>query len=147
MTSKKRFQKAKARGAETKNHQVLDLEQSYPCPICRQGTLEPITLTEAWGCDRCRQIFERGADTHTIGKLSTPYHRQRRWHWNGKQWMLVSQHEKPRAFNAAAAAILGFLLWVALSRIDRLGLSSVLLLGIALAVLLLVVIFWVQWRR
>lgn len=147
MNPKKRLQITNAQKAETKEYQALDLNQSYPCPVCRQGTIEPITLTEAWGCDRCRQIFERGVESNTIGKLSTPYHRQRNWRWNGRQWVLAGKLEKPKAFNAATAAIIGFFLWIVLSRIDLSGISSAFILGVAVAALLLIGIVWVLRRR
>ncbi|MEL6816998.1 MAG: hypothetical protein AAFP03_19705, partial [Cyanobacteria bacterium J06598_3] len=76
---------------------VLDLDTSYPCPSCKQGQLIPITLTEAWGCDRCKQIFEKQPDANTIGKLASPYQRQRTWRWNGQQWVMSSKLVKPRA--------------------------------------------------
>ena len=134
-------------GAETTECDALDLDQSYPCPVCRYGTIKPITLTEAWGCDRCRQIFERRAESNTIGKLSSPYNRQRNWRWDGKQWVMGSKLIKPRVFNVTIAASLGFLLWLVLSRIELYSLSAVFLLGMAVAIVLLAVIFWALQRR
>lgn len=147
MNLKRQIQGNETHGAETTERYTLQLDQSYPCPVCRQGTIKPITLTEAWGCDRCRQIFERRAESNTIGKLSTPYNRQRNWRWDGKQWVLGSKLIKPKAFNVATAAVLGFFLWVVLSRIDLSSFSVVVLLGMAVAILLLVVIFWTLQRR
>jgi len=144
---KKQLKQTEDRRRAATSERLLDPEQSYPCPICRQGTIEPITLTEAWGCDRCRQIFERRAESNTIGKLSTPYHRQRNWCWDGKQWILAGQPRKPKAFNAAVTAAFVFFLWTVLSRIDLSELSALFLLGVAAVVLLLVVIFWVLRRR
>lgn len=147
MNSKEKLQRQNAQRLDRVEHQSLVLEQSYPCPICRQGQIEPITLTEAWGCDRCRQIFERRAESNTIGKLSAPYYRQRSWRWDGKQWVLVGKIVRPKSFNVATATALGFLLWIVLSRIDLSGISSIFLLGVTVAILFLVVMFWVLRRR
>ena len=123
----------------------LDFDKTYPCPSCRQGTLVPITLTEAWGCDRCKQIFEQRDDPHTVGKLATPYHRQRTWRWNGKQWVAGSQLAKSGTFSSVAiVTFLVCLLWFGLSRITVPGFFVV---GILALILLLVVMFWVLRRR
>ena len=37
--------------------QKIELTTEYPCPCRRRGRLLPITLTEAFGCNRCQQIF------------------------------------------------------------------------------------------
>ena len=124
----------------------LELDRSYPCPICRQGTLEPIVLTEAWGCDRCRQIFERRAESNTIGKLSTPYHRQRNWRWDGRAWVLNGRSGKPKTFSAATVAAIGCFLWIVISLLGLLEISGGFLLG-AIAISVLVVISWVLRRR
>ena len=144
---KKRLQSKYLRSTEAAENQALELTRAYPCPVCRQGRIEPIALTEAWGCNRCRQIFERRAESNTIGKLSTPHHRQRNWRWNGNQWVLGAQPVKSRASNAFTALTIGFLMWVLLSRLSLSAISSTFLLGIVVAVLLLVVMFWVLRQR
>jgi ribosomal protein L37AE/L43A len=123
--------------------QRLDFDKTYPCPSCRQGSLIPITLTEAWGCDRCKQIFELTA-TNSIGKLATPYHRQRTWRWNGKQWLDNGQRTQIDTIKSwFVIAVLGGLLWVALSRIA----PGFFIVGMLALILLLVVMFWVLRRR
>lgn len=123
----------------------LDPNQAYPCPACKQGVLIPITLTDAWGCDRCKQIFEQRDEPNTVGKLATPYNRQRTWRWNGQQWVLGNQLIKPKAINSLAiVAFMACLLWFGLSRI---ALPGFLIFGILALGLLLVVMFWVLRRR
>ena len=125
----------------------LDLESSYPCPSCKQGLLIPITLTEAWGCDRCKQIFERKAQPNTIGKLTTPYPHQRQWQWDGKHWTLRKPH-----IGSTLNATVGWLrvvvpivlFWGSWTILGMLGLSVFLR---ALILLALVVMFWVILRR
>ena len=128
------------------NH-PLDLESSYPCPSCKQGLLIPITLTEAWGCDRCKQIFELKAEPNTIGKLTTPYPHQRQWQWDGKQWVI----KKPQLQSTLHATVswlkivlLIVLFWGSWTVLDIVGLSVFLR---ALILLALVVMFWVILRR
>lgn len=125
---------------------LLDLDQSYPCPACKQGSLVPITLTEAWGCDRCKQIFEqRKGEANTVAKLSTPYHRQRTWQWNGRQWLASSTLDQPKAFNSLLViTLLVCLLWIILSKA---ALPGTLIFSMFALGLLLVVMFWVLRRR
>jgi hypothetical protein len=67
----------------------LDPNATYPCPCRRQGELRPITLTDAFGCQRCQQIFVIKAEGHAIEELAaiTPFRRS--WYWNGRQWLLI----------------------------------------------------------
>lgn len=128
-----------------KENQALDFEKTYPCPSCRQGYLIPITLTEAWGCDHCEQIFERREEPDTVGKVATPYHRQRVWRWDGHQWVVGRKLDKPKSVNSVI--VLGFLvglLWVGLNKI---ALPAFLVVGIVVLGVLLVVMFWVLRRR
>ncbi len=53
--------------------QKIDLNTEYPCPCRRKGCLLPITLTEAFGCDRCQQIFVVEESGYVIEQLSTNY--------------------------------------------------------------------------
>jgi len=49
--------------------------------------LVPIALTEAFGCQRCQQIFVVKPDEYTtIEQLSTSYPYRRTWYWDGHQW-------------------------------------------------------------
>jgi hypothetical protein len=50
--------------------------------------INPITLTEAFGCDRCQQIFVVQDDGYVIEQLSTHYPYKRAWRWTGHQWRL-----------------------------------------------------------
>ena len=63
----------------------VSLDRSYPCPCCRhRGLIRPITLTEAFGCDRCQQIYvirDRGFGLELLSGV----HR-RSWQWTGHRW-------------------------------------------------------------
>ncbi|MEM8806200.1 MAG: hypothetical protein AAGF01_09250 [Cyanobacteria bacterium P01_G01_bin.38] len=68
--------------------QKLDLNEAYPCPCRRRGRIQPIVLTEAFGCDRCQQIFVLREDGYVIEQLSSHYPYRRSWRWNGQQWSI-----------------------------------------------------------
>lgn len=50
----------------------------------------PIVLTEAFGCNRCQQIFVVQQGGYALDELPTSYPYQRSWLWNGKQWKILS---------------------------------------------------------
>ncbi|MGL5082925.1 MAG: hypothetical protein ACRC8A_15680 [Microcoleaceae cyanobacterium] len=66
--------------------QKIDLNGDYPCPCRRRGRLVPITLTEAFGCDRCQQIFVVDETGYSLEQLSTHYPYKQVWRWTGHQW-------------------------------------------------------------
>lgn len=68
----------------------IDVSQEYPSPCCRRGRLTPITLTEAFGCSKCQQIFVTDEAGYTLEKLSTNYPYKKSWRWTGSQWIAVS---------------------------------------------------------
>ncbi|MEL6490361.1 MAG: hypothetical protein AAFV85_22865 [Cyanobacteria bacterium J06634_6] len=130
-----------------KECQYLDLEQSYPCPACKHGSLIPITLTEAWGCDRCKQLFERTSEPDTVTKLSSPYPHQKTWQWTGKHWVAnqkaILNRWRDAAFRMRIVTVF-VLLWMGWTLLAFAGIS----LSIRPLILLsLVVMFWVVLRR
>lgn len=64
----------------------VDLLLEYPCPRCKRGRLQAITLTEAFGCSRCSQIFGLSEDGLTLEQLSTSYPYKKAWQWTGAVW-------------------------------------------------------------
>jgi hypothetical protein len=68
----------------------IDPTQDYPCPCRRRGRLIPIALTEAFGCNRCQQIFVVEDGGHVLEQLSTSYPYKRTWRWNGRQWNIIN---------------------------------------------------------
>ncbi|HBK98193.1 MAG TPA: hypothetical protein DD001_13225 [Microcoleaceae bacterium UBA10368] len=64
----------------------IDLNGDYPCPCRRRGRLVPIVLTEAFGCNRCQQIFVLDESGQVIEQLSTNYPYKQAWRWTGQQW-------------------------------------------------------------
>ncbi|MEB3289578.1 MAG: hypothetical protein VKI82_06655 [Leptolyngbya sp.] len=72
----------------TDKSQKIDPQSPYPCPCRRSGYLQPIALTEAFGCDRCQHIFVLQEDGYVMEQLSTQYPYKRAWRWTGQQWRL-----------------------------------------------------------
>ncbi|MCS7030980.1 MAG: hypothetical protein NZL92_05570 [Gloeomargarita sp. SKYG116] len=67
--------------------QKIDLERVYPCPCCRRaGRLRRITLTDAFGCERCQQIFVLKEGDQVLEQLGSTYPAQRAWYWDGQSW-------------------------------------------------------------
>ena len=71
--------------------QVIALSQSYPCPRCTPGVLEPFGLTETLACNNCARGFVplRGGrflyPASTLGFKIAPifWWDGFRWHWGG----------------------------------------------------------------
>ncbi|NER34382.1 MAG: hypothetical protein F6J93_10190 [Oscillatoria sp. SIO1A7] len=67
--------------------QKIDFNAEYPCPCCRhKGKLVQITLTEAFGCNLCQQIFVVEEEGYALEPLPTDYPYKRSWYWNGQSW-------------------------------------------------------------
>ncbi|MEO1590698.1 MAG: hypothetical protein AAFU71_05335 [Cyanobacteria bacterium J06632_22] len=99
----------------SRKSQKLDINADYPCPCRRRGTLKPILLTEAFGCDRCQQIYVLKDDGYTIEQLATHYPYRRVWRWTGHQWLL-NRHLGLYHYGLALgmvcfAAVVSWLLW------------------------------------
>ncbi|BAZ39975.1 hypothetical protein NIES4101_59320 [Calothrix sp. NIES-4101] len=74
---------------QSQKPEKLDFNSEYPCPCRRRGTLVPITLTEAFGCDRCQQIFVVEDNGQVLEQLSTTYPYKKAWRWNGSSWNII----------------------------------------------------------
>ncbi|MEC4805052.1 MAG: hypothetical protein SAJ12_09095 [Jaaginema sp. PMC 1079.18] len=114
----------------------IELNQDYPCPSCRRrGTLRPIALTEALGCDRCQQIFAVEERGYRIEELSrSDPHKQRAWYWMGNRWLAANARRgKPYFPFAIGFLVLGIYL--------ILGPQEHRIIVIVLGVLLLLLLF------
>ncbi|NEQ51254.1 MAG: hypothetical protein F6K11_14135 [Leptolyngbya sp. SIO3F4] len=77
--------------------QKVDLSEVYPCPTCRhRGQLQSITLTEAFGCDRCQQIYVIRDAGLGLEQLSGAHPYRRLWRWTGHQWKQYSHIPESR---------------------------------------------------
>ncbi|HIK46180.1 MAG TPA: hypothetical protein IGR64_15050 [Leptolyngbyaceae cyanobacterium M65_K2018_010] len=134
----------------TYKSQKIDQNADYPCPCRRNGRIKPITLTEAFGCDRCQQIFVVQEDGYVIEQLSSHYPYKRAWRWTGHQWKLdrsaLSISYLPLLVMASFGLMVFFLL-IATFQSPQ-GTQTVTRFLTTLAVFsLLVGMFWLASRR
>ncbi|NEO70923.1 hypothetical protein [Moorena sp. SIO3H5] len=62
----------------------LNYQGVYPCPVCRVGQIQNLSLMEAFACHECRHIFT--ADLERQRLKITDRQPPMTWHWNGKKW-------------------------------------------------------------
>ncbi|MEM6435938.1 MAG: hypothetical protein AAF773_19110 [Cyanobacteria bacterium P01_D01_bin.115] len=65
----------------------LNLDDSFPCPVCRQGQIEAIVLTEAFSCSFCRHILAANLDDQQVKVVDSS--QPLLWEWTGQKWQLV----------------------------------------------------------
>jgi hypothetical protein len=136
---------------QTDRSNKIDLTADYPCPCRRQGRLIPITLTEAFGCNRCQQIFAVREGGDTIEQLSTTYPYKKLWRWTGRQWSVlrppVGQKLLPLVLLAITIAVIVILLMdPQLGSIELIEEVRVLVTAIVIAMLILCIL-WLVYRR
>lgn len=126
----------------------IEHDKEYPCPCRRRGRLQPIFLTEAFGCDRCQHIFAIEENGHIIEQLSSTYPYKRAWRWTGYYW--VAAHKGMR--ESVLPIILGILsvLIVVLLRLAMgsnfiVGMIPWLVVAICLGALISLIL-WVAYR-
>ncbi|GAB4301376.1 MAG: hypothetical protein Fur0025_41520 [Oscillatoriaceae cyanobacterium] len=66
----------------------------------------PIVLTEAFGCNRCQQIFVVQQGGYVLDELATSYPYKRSWLWNGKHWRVSHPGPGPSYFLVVLLVIL-----------------------------------------
>ena len=129
--------------------QKIDLTVDYPCPCRRQGRLVPITLTEAFGCDRCQQLFVVEDNGYVLEQLSTSYPYKKAWRWLGNRWSVSGSRFGQNYFLFALLVIFGLLIfWLPLAQRSP-NHANILVLAL-LAVLLAVLpalMLWLTYRR
>ncbi|MDB9313516.1 hypothetical protein PN462_10435 [Spirulina sp. CS-785/01] len=133
---------------QTPKAQKIDLTQEYPCPCRRKGTLKPIMLTDAFGCDRCQQIFVVSDNRQSIEQLSTVYPYKRAWRWTGHRWVLLQSRFSESYFPVFSTLVMLVLIGVLLAVRSPTGFT--LLLFVILVILLVIipaVLFWLSYRR
>lgn len=132
-----------------KSHKI-DLNAEYPCPCRRRGQICPIVLTEAFGCDRCQQIFVVRDSGYAIEQLSTHYPYKRAWRWTGQQWLVnrsaVASHYVPLLLMSLFGVTIFILLLMTLQPPAGAGLASRVVAALFISTLL-VLMFWLACRR
>ncbi|MBW4647504.1 MAG: hypothetical protein KME06_02210 [Kastovskya adunca ATA6-11-RM4] len=68
------------------NDSVGDLSYygTYPCPVCRLGQIEPMTLMDAMSCQLCHHIFTANLEKQQLQMADRQPPLM--WRWNGKAW-------------------------------------------------------------
>ncbi|OCQ93921.1 hypothetical protein BCD67_20585 [Oscillatoriales cyanobacterium USR001] len=128
--------------------QKIDLNGDYPCPCRRRGSLVPIALTEAFGCDRCQQLFVLDESGYTIEQLSTNYPYKQAWRWSGNQWNRVNKGLKAQYLPLTLVMILvPLVIWLPLAlRSPGSNIIIWALVAILLAMLPALMV-WLAYRR
>jgi len=111
--------------------------------------LTPITLTDAFGCDRCQQIFVVQENGYTIEQLSTHYPYKKVWRWTGRQWAMVHP-SMARGYLPmfVLTVLLGLAFLLLITTLQSILSSDVAFRIIAALVLvMLLLMLWVAYRR
>jgi hypothetical protein len=130
--------------------QKIDLSADYPCPCRRRGRIVPIALTEAFGCDRCQQIFVVRDDGYVLEQLSSHYPYKRAWRWTGQQWRLdrsVLGTSYVPLMMVVLFSLMVLILLLATLQTPAGAQVAVRLLAALTVSLLLVFMFWLASRR
>ena len=94
------------RPASFQKAEKIDPNADYPCPCRHQGRLKSIALTDAFGCNRCQQIFVLEESRTVIEELSTGYFPKRTWNWTGHRWLAVPAKSKEKRLPIVVGLIL-----------------------------------------
>ena len=130
--------------------QKIDLNTEYPCPCRRRGALVPIALTEAFGCNRCQQIFVVEESGYAIEQLSTSYPYKKAWRWTGHRWNTANASLGESYLPVALVIVLVLLIvWLPLA-LNNSQKGTNIILWALLAVLLAALpglMVWLAYRR
>lgn len=109
----------------------------------------PITLTEAFGCNKCQQIFVVEENGQAIEQLSTTYPYKKAWQWTGNRWLRAHSGLKDRYLPLTLVFTLMFLvigLLLAQRSPSANNLIPWLLLGLCI-IALPPLFLWLAYRR
>ncbi len=128
----------------------IDPEQTYPCPCARRrGKLQPITLTDAFGCDRCSALFTTEDDGFTLVQLGgiDPYRQM--WHWTGNRWQATyrgsAKYETAiLPWHISLTLVAGMLIVLLLLSADS---AFAMPLALLIAISLLLILLWLLILR
>lgn len=62
----------------------LSYQDIYPCPVCRLGQIEALTLMEAMSCNFCNHIFTANLEKQQLKMADR--HPPLIWRWKGRTW-------------------------------------------------------------
>jgi hypothetical protein len=88
--------------------QSFNQQGVYPCPACRLGRIQALSLMDVMACNTCPHIFMPNLERQLLSTIdgSPPLV----WHWNGRNW--IGAHGKDVnldwSYWLIAAAFVGF---------------------------------------
>ncbi len=106
-------------------------------------------LTEAFGCNRCQQIFVVEENGYVIEQLSTSYPYKQAWRWTGQQWHRARSGLQEGYIPLVVGIILVLLVvWLPLALHAPRGPNILLLTLVAVLLAVLpALIVWLAYRR
>lgn len=127
----------------------IDLNTEYPCPCRRRGRIVPIMLTEAFGCNRCQQIFVVEENGYLLEQLSTTYPYKQAWRWMGDHWIKAYAGMKDSYLPLAMGIVFALLfIWLPLALQSSLSSNIIPWVLVALILALLpALMLWLAYRR
>nr|WP_228021126.1 hypothetical protein [Microcystis sp. LEGE 08355] len=106
-------------------------------------------MTDAFGCDRCQQIFVLQENGQIIEQLAPHYPYKRSWRWTGFRWVSTNQRLGQEVLPLMVGIILLLsVVWLPLILKSPPGVSVIF--GAILVMLLVILpafIFWLAYRR
>lgn len=63
----------------------FNLQDTYPCPVCRNGTVQSMVMMETLSCSFCRHIFSADLSLQTLQVEDTLP--KSSWIWNRDRWI------------------------------------------------------------
>ncbi|MGD1860923.1 MAG: hypothetical protein ACFB0E_13240 [Leptolyngbyaceae cyanobacterium] len=84
----------------------LNFYDAFPCPVCRQGNLKTITLTEAFSCGFCGHVLSADLAIQQVKLVDSS--QPLTWSWDGHRWQL-KRDEKAQLLSALVLLIAAFL--------------------------------------
>jgi hypothetical protein len=111
--------------------------------------LQRITLTDAFGCDRCQHLFEVTEQGMYLEQIVTTRPQRPRWRWTGKTWKSVPRRDPLHKFTTLElfGLLLGTIVCVL---ILNQAIANNLVYGLCLLILLIVIpglMFWLSYRQ
>jgi Cu/Ag efflux pump CusA len=106
-------------------------------------------LTEAFGCDRCQQIFVVDEKKQVIEQLSTNYPYKRAWRWTGSRWNAASYGLGETGLSALFTIVILlviFVFYLALRPLAGLSMIWTTLPVFLVVISLLALMFWLANR-
>jgi hypothetical protein len=78
---------AKSRVMAIADHNDLNYQGVYTCPICRHGQISALTLMDAFACNFCRHIFTANLQNQSVQVVDSS--QPMSWRWNGRTWQVA----------------------------------------------------------